>query len=131
VKELHGRILTMGKQSREEALPPRMGWGESRILFYVHYQDIQDLLGLGWSLKKVHKHLFEVGQQLSYGQLSYHQIKATKARQMQTPAVQQKPETILKDIPENLPKLKLPQRQGEGIRAFIKGPSNPDPKDVW
>lgn len=121
----------MGKSSRQDGLHPRMGWGESRIIFYVHFKDIQDLISLGWSLKKIHKHLFEAGQQLSYDQLSYHQINATKVRQVSTPAVQQEPETILKGTPENLPKPKLPQRRGEGIRAFIKGPSDPDPKDVW
>jgi hypothetical protein len=120
----------MPKSNRQDASRPRMGWGESRIVFCAHFKDIQALIGLGWTLKKIYKHLFEAGQQLSYGQLSYHQIRATKAWQAPTPAVQTEPEKIPGG--STPPKPQLPKnRWGEGgIREFIKGPSLPDPKDV-
>jgi hypothetical protein len=116
----------MGKRSRQCASPHRMGWGESRIIFYTYYQDIQDLLGLGWSLRKIHKHLFAADQQLSYGQLSYHQIKVIRARQVT------EPELIPETPPVNLTKPKLPQGAGKPDRHPYKpGPRIPDPKELY
>jgi hypothetical protein len=122
----------MPKSNRQDASRPRMGWGESRIIFCAHSKDIQALISLGWTLKKIHKHLFEADQLLSYGQLSYYQSKETKGRQARTPAVPQEPEKPIKGVPEHSPKPELPKKQWDGgIRSFKKGPSDPHPKDVW
>ena len=122
----------MGKSSRPDAIPHRMGWGESRIIFYTNYQDIQDLVGLGWSLKKIHKHLFAAEQQLSYGQLSYHQIKATRARQVPASTVPLEPEPLPEVPPVNLPKPELPPVAGEPYhRTYKPGPRIPDPKKLY
>lgn len=122
----------MEKGNQEEVLRPRTKWGESRIIFYVHFKEIQDLVSLRWSLKKIHKHLFGEGQQLSYGQLHYHQIRATQPRKKSSQTVQQGTAITLRDTTFNIPKPELPKKQWEGgIRSFKKGPSNPDPRDVW
>lgn len=122
----------MGKRSCQDASPHRMGWGESRIVFYTYYQDIQDLLGLGWSLKKIHKHLFEGKQKLSYGQLSYHQIKATRARQVSLSAPQIEPDLIPELPSGTLPKPELAQMIGEPNRpAYKPGPRIPNPKELY
>jgi hypothetical protein len=88
--------------------------GEGRVAFLACLPSIREMIQAGWPLQAVYDR-HEERLEIQYMQFHRYVAQFIKARPVKLPIEEEKPE----------PKKYM------GIKSFKKGPSDPDPRDVW
>jgi hypothetical protein len=118
----------------EETASTRAAWGEGRIAFAAHANQIHQFIASGWPLKKIYRELEPALNGLSYQQFAYH-IRRQKPKLKTEYDLPNKQDRLESPLPagqtpgERGPHEK-PKAPGQSTR-FKPGPRIPDTSKLY
>lgn len=106
--------------SDKEQFPARRYKGEGRVAFLANLESIREMMESGWPLQAVFdRHAKYLG--IKYTQFHRYVSQYIQAKANDPPEEKEEDTGPMKPMPVKYTE----------IKSFKKGPSNPDPKDVW